>query len=290
MRDVPGLSPLLDKAVARAGEHPLYRFHGHRSPANRTRTPVLAQAPRTSTKDGVATLRLYDPIDSWGGPWGVSAIDVVDALESLDENAIDEIRLRINSPGGEVWEALAIMSNLRDFDAKIVAQVDGIAASAASFIACAADETVMAPNTQLMIHDAWGLCIGNADDMKSTGDLLNKISDNIADIYATKAGGTTADWRDVMKGEAWYNADEAVEAGLADSVAGDESEEDPTDAFDLKGMGMKFKGRSEAPAPAPRVPAAPTAPVPDDADEDRRLRFQQRRHAATAKRVGEPAA
>lgn len=288
MRDIAGLSPLLDRAAAQMSEHPRYRFHGHRSPANRTRTPVLASTPEPKVKDGVATLRLYEPIDSWGGPWGVSALEFLDALDALDPAETDEIRLRINSPGGEVWEALAILNNLREFDAKVVAQVDGIAASAASFIACAADETVMSPNTQLMIHDAWGLCVGNATDMHQVGDLLDQVSNNIADIYATKAGGSVDDWRTTMQGEAWYLAAEAVEAGLADSVAGEEPAEgdaDPADAFDLKGIGLKYAGRAEAPAPASHTPSEP--PAPDAAVNDERvLRFQQRRHQRNQERVG----
>ena len=286
MRDIPGLSPLLDRAAARMEQSPTFRFHGHRSPANRRRTPVLNAAPNTRVADGVATLRLYEPIDSWGGAWGVSALEFLDALDSLDDS-VEEIHLHINSPGGEVWEALAILSNLRAHEAKLVARVDGIAASCASFIACAADETIMSPNTQLMIHDAWGLCIGNAGDMRSTGDLLDQISDNIASIYADKSGDSTEEWRAVMLDEGWYTAQEAVDAGLADSIAGEESDDDPADAFDLKGIGCKYKGRSEAPAPTPPSKAKPSsqAPAPDPADADRRRRFQQRRHAENARRA-----
>jgi ATP-dependent Clp endopeptidase proteolytic subunit ClpP len=291
MRDVPGLKPLLDRAAARAEVGPQYRFHGHRSPANRTRTPVLDSVPSTKVKDGVATLRIYEPIDSWGGPWGISALEFLDALDSLDESAVEEIQLQINSPGGEVWEAMAILNNLRQFNAKVTARVDGIAASAASFIACAADETIMSPNSQLMIHDAWGICIGNAEDMHGLGDLLDQISDNVASIYATKAGGSTEDWRATMKTEGWYLAEEAVEAGLADRVDGDAAE-DPEDAFDLKGIGAKHKGRSEAPPPQlptrPAAPAQDAAPVPDErrerfnarASRDRQKRHERRTSAA----------
>lgn len=283
MRDIPGLHPLLDRAAARAEQPPKYRFHGHRSPKDRERTPILGQTPSANIKDGVAKLRLYEPIDSWGGPWGVSALEFLETLDELPDS-VEEIRLHINSPGGEVWEALAILNSLRAHESKLVAVVDGIAASCASFIACAADETIMAPNTQLMIHDAWGLCIGNAADMKSTGDLLDQISDNIASIYADKSGGTTAAWRAVMLDEGWYTAQEAVDAGLADSVAGQEPDGDPADGFDLKGIGLKYAGRAEA--PAPEQPADDPAPVPSVAAfDERRLRMQQRRHALNAKRA-----
>ena len=285
MRDIPGLHPLLDRAAARAEQPPKYRFHGHRSPKDRQRTPILGQTPSAAVKDGVAKLRLYEPIDSWGGPWGVSALEFLETLDDLPDS-VEEIRLHINSPGGEVWEALAILNSLRAHDSKLVAVVDGIAASCASFIACAADETIMSPNTQLMIHDAWGLCIGNAGDMRSTGDLLDQISDNIASIYADKSGGTTAAWRATMLDEGWYSAQEAVDVGLADSVAGQEVEGDPADGFDLKGIGMKYAGRAEAPAPDATTQATDPAPAPDAAAyEERRARMQQRRHARNASRV-----
>lgn len=289
MRDIPGLVPLLNRAAARSEEHPQYRFHGRRSPANRKLTPVRAEVPGGFIDGSTATLRLYEPIDSWGAPWGVSALEFLDALDQVPSD-VEEIKLHINCPGGEVWEALAILNNLRQHSAKVTAIVDGIAASAASFIAAAADETIMRPNSQLMIHDAWGLCIGNAGDMHATGDLLGQISDNIAAIYADKSGGTTEAWRAVMLEEGWYNADEAVSAGLADRVDGGQVDGDPADAFDLKGVGMKYAGRAEAPAPTPPAKAAPArdeAPAPDaDALADRRRRTQQRRHADNARKAG----
>lgn len=286
MRDLPGLKPLLARAGARAEQPPTYRFHGRKSPKDRERTPVLNESPSSVVKDGVATLRLFEPIDSWGGPWGVSAIEFLDALDQLDDD-VTEIRLHINSPGGEVWEALAILNGLRQHDAKVVAIVDGIAASCASFIACAADETVMAPNSQLMIHDAWGLCVGNAAEMHSTGDLLDQISDNIASIYASKAGGSTASWRATMREEGWYLAAEAVAQGLADRVLGGEGQDDdtdPADSFDLKGIGMKYAGRAEAPAPTARGNVEPhtEAPVPDE----REVRFMRTRARFAAERAG----
>lgn len=278
MRDIPALNPLLARASARAEQDPQYRFHGRRSPANRRLTPVRSEAPGGFIDGNTATLRLYEPIDSWGGPWGVSALEFLDALDQVP-SSVDEIRLHINSPGGEVWEALAILNNLREHSAKVTAIVDGIAASAASFIACAADETIMRPNTQLMIHDAWGLCVGNAGDMRTTGDMLDQISDNIASIYADRSGSTTEAWRAVMLEEGWYLPQEAVDAGLADKVEGAQVDGDPADAFDLKGTGMKFAGRAEAPAPVPPAAPkdeAPAAPLPD---VDRRARMEGRRQA-----------
>jgi ATP-dependent Clp endopeptidase proteolytic subunit ClpP len=162
-----------------------------------------------------------------------------------------EIRLHINSPGGEVFEGIAILNALRAHSARVVAVVDGIAASAASFIACGADELVMAENSELMIHDAWGLCVGNAADMRETAGMLDHLSDNIASVYAKKAGTDVAAWRAAMSTETWYSAEEAVAAGLADRVDGAATSE-AKNRYDLSIF--NYAGRSEAPAPKAAMP------------------------------------
>lgn len=227
---------------------PRYRFRGNVAPPSN----LLQAAPRAETltadvDGGVATLRLYDPIDSWGGWWGVSAKEFTTALDEI--GAVDQIDLHINSPGGEVWEAVAILNSLRTHPARVVAHVDGIAASAASFLAAGADELVMGRNTELMIHDAWGIGIGPAAAMRDLADLLDKLSDDIASIYAAKAGGTVAAWREHMVAETWYSANEAVEAGLADRVEGVTADADANNRFDLSLFA--YAGRRAAPAPAP---------------------------------------
>lgn len=228
--------------------------------AMRTRTadaaPVRAEVPTSTLEGTTAVLRLYDPVDSYGEFWGVSAKEFAQALDDLPSN-VTEIRLHINSPGGDVFDGVAIVNSLRSHPARVVAVVDGIAASAASFIAAAADETIMAPNSELMIHDAWGLCVGNAAEMRQMADMLDHISDNIASIYAAKAGGTTADWRAAMAKETWYSAEEAVAAGLADSVQELAPADGPQNRHDLSIF--TYAGRAAAPAPDHDVP--PTGAV-----------------------------
>lgn len=165
-----------------------------------------------------ATLRLFDPIDSYGEWWGMSAKELAAAVDELPSH-IATIELLINSPGGDVFDGLAMVNVLRAHQARTRAVVQGMAASAASFIACAADECVMAPNSTMMIHDAWGVCVGNADDMLALGAVLDQASGNLAEIYAAKSGKSVDEMRAAMKAETWYTADEAVAAGLADSVA-----------------------------------------------------------------------
>lgn len=232
---------------------PQYRFRGSAAPQPGQRSPIKASMA-ASESGGVATMRLYDPIDSWGGDWGVSAKEFAAALDEVP--AASEIRLHINSPGGEVYEGIAILNALRNHPARVVAVVDGLAASAASFIATGADEVVMGRNTQLMVHDAWGLCVGAAVDMRSMAGTLDQISDNIASIYSAKAGGSVPGWRAVMLAETWYSADEAVAAGLADRVEGVEADEEQIAArFDLSMF--KHQGRSDAPPPPLPVKVAP---------------------------------
>jgi ATP-dependent protease ClpP protease subunit len=218
---------------------PRYRFWGLQKPPP-DRAPVLAQA----TAD-TATLRIYAPIDSWGGEWGVSAQEMAGVLDGLPD-AVKTIDLHVNSPGGEVFEAIAILNLLRAHPATVNATVDGIAASAASFIAAGADKTMMAPNAQMMIHDAWGVTVGNAADMRDMAGILDKLSNNIASIYAASSGqGDVASWRSAMQAETWYSAEEAVTAGLAAEVTAGTGEAQAT--YDL--TAFNYAGRRYAPAP-----------------------------------------
>jgi ATP-dependent Clp endopeptidase proteolytic subunit ClpP len=181
------------------------------------REPVRAELPTVGGDASTAVIRLYDVIDSWGGWSGLSSREMASVLDGLPAS-VTEIRLLINSPGGEVFEGVAILNQLRAHPAKVVAVVEGVAASAASFIAVGVDECVMAPNSELFIHDAWGVCVGNAQDMRMMAEDLDRFSDNIASIYQAKAGGTLEDWRAEMARERWYSAADAVEAGLADRI------------------------------------------------------------------------
>jgi len=187
-----------------------------------------------------AEVYIYDMIDSW---FGLDASAFVQDLAALD---VSQINLWVNSPGGSVYDGVAIMNALRRHPANVTATVDGIAASAASFIIQAADEVVMGPGTELMIHDASTIVWGNADAMAEAAVNLDRVSSTIAGIYAERAGGTVDEWRTAMKAETWYTADEAVKAGLADRVdAG--KDQSATNRFDLSIFA--HAGRRNAPAP-----------------------------------------
>lgn len=200
----------------------------------RPRPTGTARLRIVNSEDGAPTrIDLFDEI----GFWGVTAQDFVDELLAIDAATIE---LHVNSPGGDVFDGIAIMNALADHPATVNVVVDGIAASAASFIAMAGDSVKMNRGSQLMIHDALGFCVGNAADMDEMSALLSRISDTIAGLYSDRAGGKVEDWRDLMRAETWYSAVEAVDAGLADeAVSGpksadesaeeepDEGEEDP---------------------------------------------------------------
>lgn len=177
-------------------------------------------APKTwySVKNVAADtveIGIYDEI----GMWGVTASDFMAELTAVDAK---NITLRVNSPGGDVFDGLAILNSLRNHPATVNVMVDGLAASAASFIAMAGDSVTMAPNSMMMIHEASGLCMGNAVDMRELADLLDKTSANIADIYSRRSGRPADEHRAAMRAETWYSDQEAVDAGLADSVLGSE--------------------------------------------------------------------
>lgn len=222
---------------------PVNRIHALKGPTT-AGTPTGWYAIRNADgSQGPAQVYIYDEI----GFWGTNAKRFVDDLNSIRANAID---LHVNSPGGDVFDAVAIHAALRNHPATVTAHIDALAASAASFIVQAADQIVMGRSATMMIHDAAGFAIGNAEDMRKLADLLDKMSNTIAGIYADKAGGPLADWRGQMQAETWYNADEAVTAGLADIVASVEpaaADGVPQNSWDLSMF--RYPGRAGAPAP-----------------------------------------
>lgn len=212
----------------------------------------------TAKADGSAKARvqIYGVIGDW---WdGLDAATLANKITALET---DEIEVHLNSPGGIAFDGIAIHNALKQHDADVHVMVDGLAASAASIIAMAGDKITMAVGSQLMVHDASGLCWGQASDMAKTAEILDKLSDSIADVYASRAAGTRDEWRQIMLAETWYTAAEAVEAGLADQV--DQALEDgqaknATSAFDL--TIFAYAGRDQAPAPH-MPPARPEEPT-----------------------------
>lgn len=167
-----------------------------------------------NTAPGPARVDIYDEIGA-GLLGGVSAAGFTAELAAIK----GDLEVHINSPGGNVFDGIAIYNALAQRPGRVTTVVDGLAASAASFIAQAGKTREIAPGAMVMVHDAMGLCVGNAADMRETADLLGKASGNLASIYAAHTGRPEGGWRDAMRAETWYTAQEAVDAGLADRLA-----------------------------------------------------------------------
>lgn len=162
-----------------------------------------------------ADVYIYGTIGvGWDGE-GVAAKAFVDALGAISAS---RITLHINSLGGDVFEGMAIYSALKQSPAHVTAIVDGIAASAASVIAMAADQVSMMPHAFLMIHRSQGLAMGNVEDMRTMAAELEKVDGSIAGIYADKSGADVQTILAAMQAETWYTANEAISAKLADVV------------------------------------------------------------------------
>ncbi|EFG1319997.1 Clp protease ClpP [Escherichia coli] len=161
---------------------------------------------------GDADIYIYDEI----GFWGVTAKQFVSELNALGD--ITHINLHINSPGGDVFEGIAIFNSLKNQGATITVYVDGVAASMASVIAMAGDTVIMPENAFMMIHKPWGFSGGDAEDMRSYADLLDKVESVLLPAYAQKTGKTTDEIAAMLADETWMSGAECLAHGFADQV------------------------------------------------------------------------
>lgn len=164
-----------------------------------------------------AEIWIYESIgeDFWSGG-GVTAKKFQEELSGIKAGQID---LHINSPGGAVFDGVAIYNMLRQHGAKITAYIDGLAASIASVIALAGDRVVMAANALFMIHNPSGLVMGSAADMRKMADVLDKIRSTMSGVYAGKSGKAEAEINEMLDAETWMTAAEAKDAGFVDEIA-----------------------------------------------------------------------
>jgi ATP-dependent Clp protease protease subunit len=223
-----------------------------------------------------ATIYLYDVIVSsvleaeWFG--GVAAETFCKELAALDAKTI---HLRINSPGGDVFAARAMAQAVQDKkkDANVVCHVDGYAASAATFVALAGSEIEVSEGGFFMIHQAWTLAYGNADDLVATAALLESIDNTIVSTYAKRTGLAEDKIRSMMKAETWIPAEDAVDMKFADRLA-------PTAENTVQ---WEVSAYDAAPAALAAKPEPETQPEPEPVAEDhsraeaeRRLQFYER--------------
>lgn len=200
------------------------------APPTDRRSTVAAGASRAwfrianvATNEASTRVDIYEEI----GGWGVSAAEFVEALRAVATPSID---LHVNSPGGSVFDGVAIYNALSQHPAQVHGYIDGLAASAASFIVQACDTITMNPGSMMMVHAPIGMTWGNEFDHEEMTGLLRQIVGSIGDLYAARAGGDRDSWLAVMRenrgGGRWYEARDAVAAGLADKVAGDPEPDD----------------------------------------------------------------
>lgn len=210
-----------------------------------------------------AEISIYDEI----GFWGVTAQAFINDLKNLGD--VKNIVLSVNSPGGSVFDGLAIynaLKNTRNKGVHIKGRVMGIAASAASFVIMAANEIEMPENSMMMVHYAAGLAWGNAEEMRETADILDKIDASIVGIYVARTGKSEEDVRALLAAETYMTANEAKEKGFADSVTENVK---ATASFELDRLPENVKAlfkNTAPPAPAPAPEPAPSpAPEPSPA-------------------------
>lgn len=210
-----------------------------------------------------ADIYIYDEI----GSWGITAKQFSKELLAL--GALRDIHLHIHSPGGDVFDGIAIYNQLKGHDAKITVYIDGLAASMASVIAMAGDTVVMPENAMMMIHKPWGGAAGNANEIRDYADLLDKVKNVLIPAYVAKTGKPAEEIAAMLESETWMNGDECLSLGFADQVT------DPVQAMacitskrteDFIAMPQDLKNRISPKNTAPATPAAVIPPVPPEDD------------------------
>jgi len=182
---------------------------------------------RIENKKDEQVIYIYDEIGFPGDFWGVDPEQFAKDLAEMS----GPVTVRINSPGGSVFGGMSIHNAIAQYDGPTTTVVDGLAASAASYILMAGDTVEINQGALIMIHEALSLAIGNASDFRKEADLLEKIDGQIAGFYARKSGKELSEIQRIMTDETWFTADEALGFGLVDAVI--EKEKPAENLFDL---------------------------------------------------------
>jgi ATP-dependent Clp protease protease subunit len=217
----------------------------------------------TSTDGEEATIYLYDAItddDYWGGVSPMSFIMTLAAITA------PTVHLRINSPGGDVFAARAICQAIKEFPGQIVGHIDGCAASAATMIAIACSDCVIADGGMFMIHNAWVVAAGNANDFTTMANLLGRVDQTLCNDYVAKTGQTPEQIKEWMDAETYFFGQEAVDAGFVSGVAAAAPEPDAPQnkiQWDLSAYAKAPKPQAKTEPPAPEPKPEPT-PEPEN--------------------------
>lgn len=189
-----------------------------------------------------AEILIYEPIgaDFFGS--GLTARRFIADLERLGD--VKDILVRINSPGGEVFDGFAIYNALKNHPAQVHVQIDGLAASIASIIAMSGDLITMGDGAMMMIHNPWTIAIGDSDDMRKTADMLDKVSEGLLDAYESRTGVARDEIKTMLAAETWFTAAEAIENGFADERTESEASEPEAIKDQFKKFAADFRAKS----------------------------------------------
>jgi ATP-dependent protease ClpP protease subunit/phage major head subunit gpT-like protein len=207
-------------------------------------------------QNGNAELMIYDEI----GGWGISARQFASDLQALGK--IGTLTARIHSPGGDVFEGMAIYNMIKGHPAHKVCHIDGLAASMASVIAMAFDEVIMPENAMMMVHKPWGGTLGDADDMRKYADLLDKVESNLVGAYQQKTGLPEAELHTLLAAETWLTGREAVEKGFANTLTQPLQMAASLNSKRLKDFANMPESLKNLFAPQGNVPGATNTPAP----------------------------
>lgn len=206
-------------------------------------------------------LYLYGAITS--SPWvdGISSKAVVDALDQMKQDGCEAVSVFINSPGGDVFEGVAILNCLKRFEGDVNVMVDGIAASAASLVAMAGDTICIGSGAMMMVHDPASVVFGNAAALRQKAEMLDKVSGAMVSAYCERTKMKSAEMQQLMTDETWLTADDAVQHGFADKVFKQDKPEPPSaSAIELL---MQYRNTPQA-----ILAAASRPPDADDVGDD----------------------
>jgi ATP-dependent Clp protease protease subunit len=185
---------------------------GARLFAGESRYPSIIRL-NADSKASSAELVIYGEIGGW---WdGIDAAQTIKDLSALD---VDQIDVRLNSPGGVVFDGVAIYNALAQHKANITVNIEGVAASIASVIAMAGDEIRIGEAANVMIHKPWSFAFGDAGEMRKEADVLDTLEAGIIDIYAARTGADRKQLQDWVAAETWFRGQAAIDAGFADSL------------------------------------------------------------------------
>lgn len=185
------------------------------------RNTAKPTAFKADASDGVLTLEIYDAIGADFFGEGITGKGISAAIGEAGE--FSSILLRLNSPGGDLFEGVAIYNLLKSQGKPVNVMVDGLAASAASLIAMAGETCIMGEGSCMMIHQAMGMVGGYAADMRQTADILDTVTSSAADIYVARTGMKKDEVMKMMEAETWMTPQEAIAKGFATKMSDQKS-------------------------------------------------------------------